>query len=760
MRSTFGARPMGVALARLSQPWWCGVWAAILAFTVTAPYWTSGYLLLLDDVAGPRQDWPLSADGLTQVRLLSGLPWWVAKALAAHIGLGAASQKLAYTAAIFMAAWGAGRLVRRAHSAGWLYAATLYAVNPWVYDRFSAGQGTLILAYALLPMFLQALLDTLARPKFHRAIALALLAAALGVFDAHLLYLLPIIALLACLWRFSRARQSWPMLLAAGSLVAGLEAYWLLPATLSHPLIGISDPQLAVFATRPDPHFGLIFNTTALHGFWRETMVGKPSLWWLFFLAIAGLAVVGAFSLLNVPRRRWRAGFYCSLFVFGLFVALGTGFGPTAGAFHFLFLHLPGFAGFREPQKALALVVLAYSYLGANGLNMMASWIGRRWPSQWWPRQVTSVLAVTIVLVYGHRELWGQWGAIRPGDYPDSWYRTAAYLASLPEPSAFTLVLPWELYQPFDFSGQQVIANPAPFVFPGKLLIPDTTAIAGVTLRSPNPLSAQVPTLLSRGPSTTNLGHMLAELNVRHILVLQPQDTSYGFLHFQGDLRLVRRWPDLALYEVTAPIHAEAGAGPPWPVQRLSASVAIGGCLSVVSLLAAAAAAGGSVRPSLTRARWTLGTIRAMWHGLTPNGLGAGLPALAARLRHEQAPRIVGCALLVSAAIFLTTRQLTWAFWAGWAVGSAGQILSLRLSIGLASISFLSSLVLLRIYQVGWLSYHPNLAYSLAVAGVVNVGEAASSLSSVAYGFLSSATLGLTVAMYRTSRPMSQGGTR
>ncbi|MHB8619142.1 MAG: hypothetical protein ACYDAG_06165 [Chloroflexota bacterium] len=808
------------------------IFGLTVSLAATLPFWAPGYLLVLDSVAGPISPWPLSAENLAGGGLQSGLPWSLAAWAAAHVGLSAEFQKLVLSAAVFFAAWGAARLVRRRHSAGWLYASVLYAINPWVYDRVWAGQVGVIMAYALLPLFVAALLKALARPGLRRVPALALLAGCIGVFDTHLLYLLPAMVGLAWLCRLLLGRGHLPrralrpigMLAGLGLTALGLGAYWLLPARVTHPLANIGKEQLAAFATQPDPRFGLVFNAAALYGFWRPFNSIKDGLpyWWALYLAIAALALVGLVALLRTPARRWRGAFFVALWLLGMFLALGTAFAPSRGPFLFLFDHLPGFAGLREPQKALALVALAYMYLGADGVDAIVralrpaprrdesagdsalrrirvvSWLRSRrrflfwdWPPRSsrrptrraFPRRAAraalTVCLVALPLVYGYRELWGQWGGLRPVEYPDSWRLAANYLRQSRQPGEATLFLPWELYQPFDFTRGLVVASPASFVFPGPVLTSDTTKANGVMLPSGNARGAQVEQALAQGPRTRRLGALLAPFGVRYVLLAQGADWQrYGFLNFQDDLLIVRRWPDLILYQNTEPLRTlppVGGAAPaaPAPEPEL-AGLGLSGAVFVLLLAALARltirqpveAAASLVGGGWRAARWAGWIVGLAAHRLAGAG-SRGARALAVGAQHA-AGRVrahpVGALLwLLPAAAFPAGLWLWhdagYAFWAAWGVASVTRRIPSRLSIALGLVFIAACVPALMAYRGAWLSYHPLLAYWLARLGVVNPNAVAEEFAVWAYGFLAAGVLAavVDVARQRGEEPEAEG---
>jgi hypothetical protein len=73
-----------------------------------------------------------------------------------------------------------------------------------------------------------------------------------------------------------------------------------------------------------------------------------------------------------------------------------------------------------------------------------------------------------------------------PVTYPADWLAAAAYLhANVPSDSP-VVVLPWHLYEPLAFAGH-LVANPAPVVFPGRLILPNDPELPGQAAPPPSP---------------------------------------------------------------------------------------------------------------------------------------------------------------------------------------------------------------------------------------------------------------------------------
>src|SRR5438093_11711561 len=133
---------------------------------------------------------------------------------------------------------------------------------------------------------------------------------------------------------------------------------------------------------------------------------------------------------------------------------------PMACLFHTLLDHVSVFRIYREPQKFLALVVLAYAAFGAVGLEAVVRSDSRSSSARAW---VASALAIAVATAYAYTMLWGFWGQVHLAQYPSDWERADQIMAA--EGPGRVLVLPWHLYDVWSFTGGRIVGNPSPSFF-------------------------------------------------------------------------------------------------------------------------------------------------------------------------------------------------------------------------------------------------------------------------------------------------------
>jgi hypothetical protein len=524
-----------------------GAWFLALALVVAGPLLGGGYLLLLDYPSGP-QSWQVTAFPLpSSGDIGNGIPLQGALALFKEIHE-LLPDKLLLLAPILLGGTGVYRFVRSRLEVGpfaAVYGGTLFVVNPFVYDRFVAGHLFFLLAYSLLPWALSALFDLTRRPSLRVAVAVALWFVALGAIDLHVLGLYALLTTLAAIVAPSRLR------LAFGAAAIGVgalaSAYWILPSLFTDPGRNVGLADVEVYASRPEG-FAILPTLLGMDGFWRNEFTGpgeRFSALYLLIVPILALAAIGAAELLRTGTRRRFAFALSAGGLLGLILAAGSSFPPTADAFRWAFEHVPYMGVYREPQKFLALLILAYAVFGAVGLDVLVR--ARPGEGRRWLAPAATAAAVAMALAYGYTTLWGFGGQVKPGSYPASW--AAANDVMDARGPGRLLVFPWHLYAVWSFTDRRIVANPAPSFFSREVLSGDEAGFRGFA-QSPDPFSRYIAELLSSRGQIRSLGHLVAPLGVRYVALLREVDwPRYRFVTRQEDLVPIYRGGRFTLFE-------------------------------------------------------------------------------------------------------------------------------------------------------------------------------------------------------------------
>ncbi len=249
-----------------------------LALLVVAPLLKPGYLLLRDGVSTPRSYLSDTALGLTSAPRAT--PQDFAVALASHVLDGGIVVKTLLVLGLWLAGWGAARLVATAlpcaGAAGQFVATTLAIWNPYVAERLLQGHWSLLVGYGCLPWVATAMLTLRTASRSGRRGLRAGLLDGAGRADPDR----------ACCsprrWRWSAWRRPAPdgragCARAAASFAALVAALpWLTAAALGSSLtVHTAANTLGVnaFAPRAEPGLGTLASLASLGGIWNGEAV-------------------------------------------------------------------------------------------------------------------------------------------------------------------------------------------------------------------------------------------------------------------------------------------------------------------------------------------------------------------------------------------------------------------------------------------------------------------------------------------------------
>lgn len=480
-------------------------------------------------------------------------------------------QKLSFFFIFFISGISAYNLCPEEWGRGRYFAGFLYMLNPFVYVRFMAGHWLLLLAYAVTPFAIKGLIDFFDSPSIKRAIIFVFLLTSIFVIETHTPFLLLTVLGVLFLVRMVEYRKNsdkiftlTKSIILIGIFLLFLNSYWLIPAFVgsSVPLGDITGSDLNTFTTKQDLNFNTLFTTASMYGFWRAGYVYTKDLlpyWYLFFIFILFLAVHG--FVLNY--KHIKHGIYVKAFgaVAVLSVLLAAGIsGPISGVFEFLFNNVFFFKGFREPQKFVALLVLAYAYVGGMGVaefEKIALNPARRAGAKKIGAWLIIALALATPFIYSFTMFNGFWGQLKPTDYPKDWYEVNDFL-NQDEQDFNVLFLPWHAYMDFKWlpNAQKRLSNPASIFFDKPVIQGDNIEAGSIYSSSTNPVSKYVEFLLANKNKIDNFGKLIAPLNVKYIILTKEVDyRSYAFLYNQTDLELVKDTENMVVFRNKHAVH-------------------------------------------------------------------------------------------------------------------------------------------------------------------------------------------------------------
>ena len=454
-------------------------------------------------------------------------------------------QKLLVLGALPVGAIGAFRLARHTGSArARLVAAVVYLSVPLPYNALARGRLSGLIAYAAAPWILARLIrateiDPFETERAHRwrvrdhAVPLGLLLAVTGAF-VPAIPLLTLVVAAAVVGGSLLAGGVGPSLraLATAAVAVAIAAALLFPWTLEFILPGVSWATVTGVELPAARGLGL----GALMRFETGPVGGAPIGWAFVIAAVLPLLVGGAWRL-SWAVRAWTVALVCWS------VALAGGHGwlpvplpaaevvlaPAAAALALAIalglvafeVDLPGFRfGWRQLASGAAAVGVV-----AGTLPVLAAAVDGRWemPGNDIGRQLTWM--------------------------PDQRARGAFRVLWLGDPEALPLQ-PWELDEGVGYGTSRGGAPDATVLWPGS--DDGTTQLLADAVN------------IARRAETSRLGHLLAPMAVRYLVVPSGRTTGANAsrpevagqltvaLDLQVDLRKLESEPGLAVYENTA----------------------------------------------------------------------------------------------------------------------------------------------------------------------------------------------------------------
>jgi hypothetical protein len=301
-----------------------------------------------------------------------------------------------------------------------------------------------------------------------------------------------------------------------------------------------------------------------MYGFWRGNYIYAKDLlpyWYIFFISMIVIAVYGFVSNYMDKEHGVYIKAFGAVAVLSLLLATGIS-GPFRDAFEYLFNNVFFFKGFREPQKFVALLVLAYAYLGGSGVaeiektardkKISACSISATKIATW----ALIVFALIIPFVYSFTIFNGFWGQMKPTDYPKDWYEVNNLL-NQDRQDFNVLFFPWHLYMNFHWvpNMDKRIANPASTFFDKPIIQGENMEVGNIYSQSTNRAQSYVEFLLRNRSKTTSFGELVIPLNVKYVLLTKEVDyREYLFLLNQSDLTLIKETENFYVFKNNHPV--------------------------------------------------------------------------------------------------------------------------------------------------------------------------------------------------------------
>jgi hypothetical protein len=511
-----------------------------LALLVVGPLLAPGYLLLRDAVSTPRSYLSDTALGLTSAPRAT--PQDFAVALASHLVDGGVVVKTLLVLGLWLAGWGAARLVAVAlpcaGAPGQFVATTVAIWNPYVAERLLQGHWSLLVGYGCLPWVAAAML-TLRTTRASRSdfFGLAFWIALAGLTPTGLL-LAATVALVCAVAPGTGRPRRWCAAAALGAAVLAALP-WLTASVLGSSLTAHTTANrlgVAAFAPRAEPGLGTWASLASLGGIWNgDAVPGSRTTLVAVFSAVVLLGVV-ATGLPTVVRRPVAMPLLVLAAVSVLLpAALATG--PGLQLLSSVVDSVPGFGVLRDGQKWVALAVPGYALAGAGAVVTVRRWLRLS--------GAAPALVCCLVLLLALPDLgWGVFGKVAPVRYPPGWAAVAAAIDAHPGAVA---VLPAGTMRLFSWSDPAPVLDPLPRWVRADVLTTGDLVISGTTIAGEGAHARAVQELLLSGPDPS----ALAAAGVSWLVVESDSAGDMGAAaRTVGALAPVYRDHDIALYRV------------------------------------------------------------------------------------------------------------------------------------------------------------------------------------------------------------------
>ncbi len=544
----------------------------LLSLVILGPLLTRGYVLSLDMIFTPHTIYTGHAYGLEEWFTTSSAvgsastPFFMFIQGLSRIIPVWLTEKLILFLVIFLAGLGAYRLLC-SKGLGAYFAGILYMINPFTYSRFMAGQWSVLWEYAFTPFAIKAFITLLEKTTIKNAIVVAILSTLVGLVQVQGFLLLFLFYLVILAAKTIKVRCSireifllYKYVIFSSIIFFLLNTYWLVPflSTKNNILNQINTSDIIFFTSKASSLFGVVFNTASMHGFWRSAYISIQntfSIWWILFIIILFLSIFGFISYFKDRRIGWLVISCGIAWLVSLALAVGAANDMTKPIFEWLWQHTPLFSVFRDSQKFVALLCLAYASLGGLGFYRMVELLRERRKRIYHVVFIIfTLLTMTIPLIYTY-PIFGFYGQLRTVDYPKEWYDINEYLKR-DRDDFNVLFLPWHLYMDYSWlpNKDKRLGNPGQQFFQKPVIAGDNIEIPGVYSQSTNPISKYIEFLLANQKNINNLGELLAPLNVKYIILISEADyESYSFLYNQKDMKIELQESGITLFKNVYP---------------------------------------------------------------------------------------------------------------------------------------------------------------------------------------------------------------
>lgn len=419
-----------------------------------------GYILIMDQSAGPVVTWPVYS--------LSTFSNYLSQVLLYGLGVlvgGMWAQKIFLFFLFFIMAYLPLRYFPSEVEEIPKYIGSLFfVVNPFVFERMLAGQWGVLFGYALFVPFIYFLIKFLQEVKINNLIRVLLASFVVGAFSFHFYVMSAVVFFITIpFWILKIQKSELQEYVVTGFMFILLNLFWVvtqveMPQNIIETFNG-NNAQAFVTNTVPGEVLGFLGVFTGYgfwgeHEGWRNTYNVNEFVNWYWWLPIYFLVLLGMF---NVYKNNKKIFFplviillTSSVFSVGVAETMFKNFNQ------FLFDNISFWVGFRDSQKWSGVLILIMEIFLVFCLSQILRY-----------KYLIYLLVVVSVLVYQPTMLFGVSPKIQPIMYPKEWFEVNEILKQ--DKNCVAVFLPWEMYYEPQFNKKVLTANPARKVFNCKV---------------------------------------------------------------------------------------------------------------------------------------------------------------------------------------------------------------------------------------------------------------------------------------------------
>ena len=403
------------------------------------------------------------------------------------------------------------------------FLALFLAINPFVYERFIAGQWRVLVGYlAIFPLiyFIISFHNRGTFPSWRQAGNIFLTLLVTGFFSIHFLVINTIIVIFYIFFRLlltsgkiiknqifiTEKKQKYFVwlvkIVAAGIAFIVASSYWLIPYFRKEGLVfnNFDTIHRQAFATAQNEEWSVLENVATMHGFWEEShkwieefkLPKNHPLFMIGFYILIVLVILGLFSFWRNKKYRWLAIWLFLLGLTSVVFSAGTQNNIFQNINLWLFDNVSFWKGFRDTQKWSGVLVVVYALLASRGIGAIAKIVNKKFHRFKYGEQIIVGGGIILVLLITPQMLFGFNKQIKPVWYPTDWTEVSQKLAQQKEirdQSVRILFLPWHQYYSLQFNDHRLSANPANNFFPGRIVWGHNTElwnIKPIAVNTPN----------------------------------------------------------------------------------------------------------------------------------------------------------------------------------------------------------------------------------------------------------------------------------